>query len=307
MMQDVRYDMSIILATDSVSRIRFVLDAIRSSMPQCRLEIVIVCDEDITDSLGEAVTVVYVASVYPLAAARAAGIIAASAPRVFIGETHSVPRAGMFDGLIAAHNEGALQAVPAFENENPGTLVSWACFINGYAPWSAGRPAGPIGLAPLFNASYERDFLVGLGDALARVLMSGEDLMTRIKAVNGRATFAPRAVIGHVNISRLRSWLVQRIIAGRVIASVRSASWSVPRRMLHAIAFPLIPVVLIHRYRSSIVRTVRSNGVSWALWPLLFSGMICQAYGEALGYALGRDEESERRYDRFEIEQMDYA
>ncbi len=77
--------------------------------------------------------------------------------------------------------------------------------------------------------------------------------------------------------------------------------------MLYAIAFPLIPVVLIHRYRSSIVRTVRSNGVSRALWPLLFSGMICQAYGEALGYALGRDEESERRYDRFEIEQMDYA
>jgi hypothetical protein len=76
---------------------------------------------------------------------------------------------------------------------------------------------------------------------------------------------------------------------------------------MYAIAFPLIPFVLLHRHRSSIARTIRTNGVSSALWPLLFVGMVFQAWGEALGYALGRDEKSERRYDAYEIEQMKYA
>ena len=213
----------------------------------------------------------------------------------------------MFDALLVAHNDGAIVAVPAFENENPETLVSWAGFINGYAPWSVGRSAGELERAPIFNASYDRNFLAGLGDILPHVLMSGEDLMSRVRSVNGRVMFEPGAVIGHVNISRLRAWLVQRIVAGRVIASVRSAGWPVPRRMLYAVAFPLIPFVLMNRYRSSIDRTVRSNNVSLALWPLLALGMMFQAIGEALGYAWGRDEHSENRYDRFEIEQMDYA
>ncbi|HEX6574321.1 MAG TPA: hypothetical protein VF042_05060 [Gemmatimonadaceae bacterium] len=307
MIRGERYGMSIVLVTDSASRVAAVIDTIRRAASKGAVEIVVVCPHDVSGSLDSDVKVVAVSSVYPLASARAAGIIGASGRYVFIGETHSFPRPGMFDALLTAHNVGGTVAVPAFENENPATLVSWAGFINGYAPWSVGRSGGMLSYGPLFNVSYDRDFLVGLGDILGNVLTSGEDLMSRIKSVKGRVMFEPDAVIGHVNIARLDSWLAQRIVAGRVIASVRSASWTIPRRLMYAIAFPLIPFVLMYRHRSSIARTVRTNGVSSALWPLLFLGMIFQAYGEAIGYALGRDEKSERRYDEYEIEQMNYA
>ena len=306
-MSDTRYDMSIILPTDSYDRIRPVIDAIRETASQCRLEIVVVCPDGTGCDLGDDVTIVRVRSVYPLAASRAAGIRQAGGEYVFIGETHSFPSSGMFDKLLSCHTDGATVAVPAFLNANPGSLVSWACFINGYAPWSAGRPGGPLDYAPLFNVSYERAFLLDSGDELSRVLMSGEDMAARMKSIGGRMAFEPRAMIGHVNIAQWQEWLTQRVVAGRVIASVRSASWSPLRRVAYGASFPLIPFVLLGRYRRSIARTVRSNEVSVALWPLLFTGMLFQAAGECLGYVLGRDARSEQRYDTYEIEQIQYA
>ena len=192
-------------------------------------------------------------------------------------------------------------------NANPGTLVSWACFINGYAPWNAGRLAGPLDYAPLFNVSYERAFLLGTGEHLATVLLSGEDMAARIESIGGRMSFEPRAMIAHVNIAESGTWLMQRVVAGRVIASVRSASWSALRRFAYAASFPLIPFVLLHRYRSSIARTIRSNDLPAVLWLILFTSMLFQAFGESLGYLSGRNEKVERRYDTYEIEQIQYA
>lgn len=306
-MSDDRYDISIVLPTDLAERIQPVIDSITNAAPECRLEIVVVCPHDVARNFNKDVKVVALPGLYPLSAARAAGIREASASYVFIGETHSFPRKGMFEALLASHHAGSAVTVPAFENENPTTLVSWAGFINGYAPWSAGRKAGDLNYAPLFNASYDRGFLVEMGENLASVLTSGEDMMTRLTSSGRRVSFEPGAVIGHMNISRLQPWLAQRIVAGRVIASVRSATWSRFRRMAYAIGFPLIPIVLINRHRRSIARTVRANGVSRALWPVLCIGMFFQAFGESLGYAVGRDAESEKQYDTFEIEQMDYA
>ena len=299
-------DMSVVLPTDSTDRIRAVIAAIREAPPECALEIVVVAPPGVRSGFDPATTVVEVPSVYPLSLARAAGIRGASASYVFIGETHSFPRRGMFDALLSAHRKGAAVAVPALENENPGSLVSWAGFINGYAPWSRGREAGDLTHAPLFNASYDRAFLLDMGNDLEKILTSGEDMMSRLRSAGRRAVFEPDALIGHVNIAPLGPWLRQRIVAGRTIASVRSTSWGITRRLAYALASPLIPAVLIRRHRQSISRTVRSNDVSAALWPVLGIGMVFQAFGEALGYALGRNRDSELRYDTFEVEQMNY-
>jgi hypothetical protein len=306
-MAENRYDISIVLPTDSSHRIQPVIVSIRSALVARSLEVIVVCPHAAAADFNDDVKVVAIPDLYPLSAARAAGIREASASYVFIGETHSFPRPGMFDALVASHKTGATVAIPAFENENPATLVSWAGFINGYAPWSTGRNGGGLNHAPLFNASYDRGFLVEMGGNLESILTSGEDMMARLTSNQRRVSFEPRAVIGHVNISQLKPWLLQRIVAGRVIASVRSSAWSSLRRLAYTLGAPLIPVVLMNRHRRSIARTIRSNSVSAALWPVLCLGMFFQAFGESLGYALGRDAESEHRYDAFEIEQMDYA
>lgn len=299
---------SIILPTDTAATIRPVLDHLRAQALGHDVELVVVIPNTEAGMLDDnEVTIVPVKSIYPLSQARAAGVHAASSQFVFMGETHSFPRVGMFRAIAAAHEDGATIVVPALENENPGGLVSWAGFLSGYASWARGRERGEIDSAPLFNVSYSKSFLLDFGESLDRVLLIREDIRRRVAAANGTIFFEPAAAIGHVNISRARDWLSQRVVAGRTIGSVRSAHWASGRRLAYAIAFPLIPVVLLRKHWRGISRTLRGNRVSHAVLPVLAFGMFFQAWGEMLGYLLGESADAVRRYDEYEVRQLEYA
>jgi hypothetical protein len=299
---------SILLPTDTAATIRPVLDRLsRQSLPD-HVEIVVVIPHAEAGLLNhEGVTIAPVNSIYPLCLARAAGVRVAAGEYVFIGETHSFPRAGMFERILAAHEGGATVVVPSFENENPGGLVSWAGFLNGYASWTCWRKTGELVSAPLFNVSYRRSFLLDLGELLGSVLLTGEDMSRRVSAVNGKVIFEPGARIGHVNITRARDWLPQRVLAGRSIASVRSAHWGVGRRYAYAVASPLIPLVLMSRHWRGITGTRHENRVSQSVLPVLALGMFFQAWGEMLGYLLGESADAVRRYDEYEVRQLEYG
>ena len=299
---------SVILPTDTVATIRPVLDHLRNLALGDEVELVVVIPHGEAALLDhDPVTIVPVKSVYPLSEARAAGVHAAASQFVFMGETHSFPRAGMFHAIAAAHDDGATIVVPSLENENPGGLVSWAGFLNGYASWAQGRERGEIDSAPLFNVSYRKSFLLGFGESLDRVLLIREDIKRRVAAANGTIFFEPAAKIGHVNISRARDWIPQRVVAGRTIGSVRSASWPARRRFVYALAFPLIPVVLLRKHWRGITRTIRENRVSRYVLPVLVVGMFFQAWGEMLGYLLGESPRASRSYDEYEVRQLTYA
>ena len=60
-----------------------------------------------------------VRSVNHLPEARAAGVRAASAPIVFIGETHSYPQPGWAEALLTAFEGPWAAVVPAIGNANP--------------------------------------------------------------------------------------------------------------------------------------------------------------------------------------------
>ena len=299
---------SIILPTDTAETIRPVLDHLRAQALGYDVELVVVIPDAEAGKLDKnEVTIVPVKSIYPLSQARAAGVHAAASEFVFMGETHSFPRAGMFKAIAAAHASGATIVVPALENENPTGLVSWAGFINGYASWARGRERGEIESAPLFNVSYRKSFLLGFGESLDRILLIREDIKRRVAAANGRIFFEPAAGIGHVNITRARDWIPQRVVAGRTIGSVRSSSWPAGRRFVYALAFPLIPAVLMRKHWRGITRTMRGNRVSRAVLPVLVLGMFFQAWGEMLGYLLGESPDAVRRYDEYEVRQLAYA
>ncbi len=300
-------DLAVILVTDTARRIAPVLESIRQSGAQCRLEIIVIAPTGTIFDPADGLRIIERESIYPLTEARAAGIRAALAPAVFMGETHSFPRPEMFDLLEAALRAGATMAVPVFENENPPALVSWAGLINGYAFWLAGQPGGRLARAPLFNAAYDRAFLLGLGHELGTILAQGEEMMARIRAARGEIRLEPAARIGHTNFAQTGPWLRQRLVAGRVIASVRSEHWSRLRRIAYALGAPLIPVVLLRRYRDAAARVISQNELSPALWPVLTCGLASQAAGEMLGYAFGRSPAAERCYDTFEVQQTDYV
>ena len=140
--------MSVILATDTWDTILPVIKRLNDLTARRRLEIVLVLPASQTETIGTesltdfaVVRIVNVDPSTPLGAARAAGVRAATAPLVFIGETHSYPCSGMIEALTEAHASGWGVVVPSFANGNPDGAVSWAGFLTGYASWTDGKPA----------------------------------------------------------------------------------------------------------------------------------------------------------------------
>ena len=300
------------LPTNTIETLQPVLDWLHQLALGETLEIVIVLPE--TESLpdwlldqADGIRVRRVPSIYPLSLARVAGIEAATAPFVFMGETHSFPHPGMFEALLERHSAGATVVVPVFENANPIGPVSWAGFLNGYAEWTEGVSAHELRYAPIFNASYLRSFLIGLGDDLEHSLTPGGDMMAKLRAAGGSVWIEPKARIEHWNIARLRDWLPQRLAAGRVIGSLRSRHWPHARRLAFAIGAPLIPVVLFARIRKGVMRAIYMNGVPLRVLPTLALGMMVQAIGELIGYAAGASARGYRRYDEYEVHQLSFS
>ena len=106
---DSQPSMSVILPTDTWETILPVIERLKERTPKDQIELVVVLpsahsQQASTESLTHfaAVRIAKVDSVVPLGPARAAGVRAATAPLVFIGETHSYPRSGMMQALIDA-------------------------------------------------------------------------------------------------------------------------------------------------------------------------------------------------------------
>jgi hypothetical protein len=169
--------LSVVLATDTYETIRPVVDRLRRQTIPTQLEVVLVGPRALQQdaertAFGEfaAVQVVDFGSAIPLPAARAAGVRRASAPLVFIGETHTYPHPGWAEALLRAFDQPWAAVVPAVDNANPGSAVSWAAYLSDYGKWGYDRPAGEMQDPLLYNTAYRRSVLLDLGDGLERAL-----------------------------------------------------------------------------------------------------------------------------------------
>src|SRR5450755_4117416 len=137
--------LSAILPTDSYETIRLVVEKLRRQTIAERIEFIVVATS--SDAVAEvsrhesdfaAVRIVETRSLSPLAVPRVAGIRAARAPLIFVGETHSFLHSNAAEKLVAVMaDEKWAAAVPGFENANPNSLWSWSAFLAAYGRWSA--------------------------------------------------------------------------------------------------------------------------------------------------------------------------
>jgi hypothetical protein len=224
---------------------------------------------------------------YPLPAARAAGIRAAGAPLVAIAETHSFPEPGWARAQLAAHRGSWAAVGPAMVNANPDSLISWAGLLLDYGPWVELAEPGQSDDVPVHNSCFKRDTLLdygsGLEDALAREYYLVQDLQQK----GHRLYMEPAARTAHMNVSRPGAWLRERFHAGRFFAAARSQPWGRARRLAYAAAAPGIPAVRLRR----IVQAIRSSPSTSRLYPrilpALAGSLVASAVGEAFGYAFG--------------------
>jgi hypothetical protein len=306
-------ELSFVLVTDTMAKIEGVLEALDLQTDRDAVEVVIVlpagearaADPRRLEGFGSH-RVVPVASIMPMPGARAAGVRAATAPVIFIGETHSYPHPEFARELIAAHRGPWDIVVPGLENANPSGARSWASFLLDYGYWLSGLPASEVPSGPTWNASYKREVLLDLDDRLDSALSSGDELPMALREKQRRFYFAPGAKMSHVNLEA-RGWTDERFLSGLVVGANRARRWSPARRAFYFLASPLIPFVLLYRNRSSIRSLHGRNKLPWGSSAALIAGSIVRSVGEATGYMRGITPESQDRMEEYELNKVAYV
>jgi hypothetical protein len=302
--------MSVILATDTYETIRGVIERLRRQTARQEIEVVVVARsaEAVKAALAfreefGAMQIVECPS-EDLAGARAAGIRSATAPIVYIGETHSYPHPRLAEALIAALAGPWAAAVPAIGNANPKGALSWAALLSDYGRWAEGLPAGEIPEAPPHNAAYRRAVLLALEDRLAPALSLGDELPLWMHAHAHRAYFEPAAQTDHVNVTRPGDWVRERFVAGFVVASHRCRRWSAWRRFVYVAGSFLIPAVCVWRILPGVRQAARHQRLPAATIPAIVAGMFVRAAGEMCGYAGSAVGNAERQMFEFEMHKL---
>jgi hypothetical protein len=306
--------MSVVLVTDTYETIRHVLARLARQTAKSELEVVIVIPAD-ANRAGDArdmdgfaaVKVVEVASVQPVPNARAAGIRAATAPIVFLGETHSFPHPQFVEWLIAAHDGDWDVVVPGILNANPATAWSWSSFLMDYGTWLDTLPSGQIGGGPTWNVAYKRSVLAEIDERLEAAMEHGDELAIWFHARHGRAYFEPRAQLDHANVSQFRPWLEQRFLCGVLVANARRRRWSLSKRALYVAASPLIPLVILYRLKAPIRNLLGAKAMPAGSIAALLLGTVVRTAGEVVGYVRGARPEAQPRMDHFELHKLAFA
>jgi hypothetical protein len=305
--------LSVVLVTDVLATIEPVLARLRAQTVVDRLELVIATPqpdtvrEEISTRDGFAsIVVAGVDGLVPLATARAVGVRSASAPLVFLGETHTYPEPRWAEALIAAHQGDWAAVVPGFANGNPSGALSWAGFLSDYGAWLACLQSRELSFMPIYNTAYKRATLLELDSELERLLTSDDHLLVHLRA-SGRVLFDPSAIISHVNVASPWAWLTERYYAGLLTARNRVARWPLRRRLLYAVGSPLIPLVLLVRVVGGVKAARDNDPIPFATYPAMVVAATITALGELMGYLGIPAESAERRMTEYEIHRLRYA
>ena len=306
--------MSVVLVTDEYRTIRRVLASLRRQTIRQELEVVIVMppgavpgDDVVTFDEFAAFQRVEVPTVHPMPAARAAGIRAATAPIVFLGETHSFPHPELAEALLESHNGEWDMVVPGLANANPVSPWSWGSFLIDYGTWHETLPEGTIGGGPTWNVAYRKSVLAEADDRLELAMEHGDELAEWFRHRGVKAYFQPRAKLDHANVSQPKWWIEQRFLCGVLVANARRKRWSFRRRMLYVAASPLIPAVIVYRLRHALRKLRDARVLPPGAIPAVVLGAVIRTAGEVVGYVIGAKPEAQPRMDHYELHKLAFT
>ena len=129
----------------------------------------------------------------------ASRIVAASAPLVFIGETHAYPAPDFAEVMLRTHEKDWDVVVPGFSNANPEGASSWGSFILDYGAWWDELPAREIHHAPIYNTVSKRSALLAFGERLEEAFSHG--MFTDGSTRAGAPTISSRRTEAQTNAS----------------------------------------------------------------------------------------------------------
>lgn len=294
-------DLSIILVTpDCYATIRQTIRALGEQTVRARLEILIVAPSERTLGLIDkelepfhAVRVIEFGEIKSLAAARVAGIHAASAPYVALCEDHAFPEPNWAEALIGAYRHSAAAVGPAFVNGNPG-LMSWISLVMDYGRWMEPVAGGVTDDLAGHSSSWNRSLLLEYGPALERMMQAPTIMHWDMQAKGHRLYLEPAAKVRHLNVSRFLSFVLDHFYSAQIFAAARAQDW----RWSYRLAYAVGNVLLMPRTLRGWLRHIRRARLETELfpkaWPLLLLSLVIWTLGEMVGYGLGMGKAEER-------------
>jgi hypothetical protein len=307
--------LSVVLVTDHFRTLERVVRQFGDQTVRQQVELVFVCpsvqalhaDQQALAGFASVVTV-EVGAIHPMPNARAAGVRAATAPLIFIGETHSFPSPEFVASVLVRHSGPWDVVVPGLDNANSDGPLSWAAFLLDYGYWLRHLPEGEVRSAPAWNVAYKREALLELGAGLGTALTSGDELLTAFRARGRTFYFQPSARLDHANVSRnLTQWADERYLSGLLVGANRRDRWPAIRSILYALASPLIPVVILYRTARSVRVAIRNRRLPPMTIPALVAGAVVRTVGEVVGYLAGARADEERRMEEYELHKVEYT
>lgn len=208
------------------------------------------------------------------ARARAAGIAAARGEWVVLTEDHCFPAPTWAERLLT-HPEASAVGV-RFMNANSSSPISWANLIIEYGEFLQGS-SGPRPYLPGHNGAYRTALLRDI-HPLERWLETEWVLQQRLVQQGHSLYWDADATTLHQNFEFLWPSLALRFWGGRLFAARRSSDWNLLKRVVYALAWPLIA---LRRFRRTGGQGPRRAS------PFVLFLLGWDAVGEAAGYLTG--------------------
>jgi len=285
--------MSVILVTpDTYQTIRQVISFLQAQTVKERLELILVGPSKAVMQVPEQEFVVFqhyqileVGKLTASAAARVAGIRAASAVVVVFLEDHTFPTHDWAECIIQAHEQNWAGVGPVMLNANPNSMTSWANILLAFGQWIDRQDGGLCDRLPPHNTAYKRDLLLSYDDKLDTWLDAESIMQDDLRQKGYQFYFQPKAKLHHLNISKIRSFIIEQYTGGRLFGAARCTSWSWLQRGIYIVGSPLIPLRRLPELLVMIKPARRWKQLMPHVLPPLLLGLVVHSFGEMMGYA----------------------
>jgi glycosyl transferase family 2 len=264
------------------------LDALESSCPDAEVVVADWTDEATRRAVRERWPRVRLLSFGEPASVpelRAAGIAAATAPRVAVIEDHCNVRNGWAGRLLDAHRAGRTVVGGSIRNAATRRTRDWAAFLCEYSEHMEPAPGGEVPSLPGMNVSYDRSAIAAMQPLLDEGCWES-DLHPHLVRSGHVLWSDPDATLDHAKAFGLREFLSQRYHYSRSYAGMRRSTLGA-KRFVYVLGWPLLVPVLYARIARNVLHR-RAHRVELAkATPLILLYLAVWSFGEGVGYALG--------------------
>lgn len=175
------------------------------------------------------------------------------------------------------------------DNANPENAIGWAnyfCEFSPYAPQTRPRRmfALPCGCT-MKRWAFER-----FGPYVEQTYSSDTLFHWHLEQAGYQALFLPNIRVAHINLYSFNSLMRKKLMHGRSFARLRIGEkhFSIWRRSLYLLLFPLMPLFLYARVATSVFKNRIYCREFAQHSPIVFAGLAAWSTGECLAYLSGR-------------------